>query len=78
MRKLTYLAVFTILACVTISLSDAGVAYADSVTDLLAQSDTRSTPRVNARGIRGLIYLVIAVIGGIGWLFKKMFGGDDD
>ena len=79
MRKLVLFSCCLIVAVTCVMLAEPVLAYADSAQELLAQSDTSSsTPRFRARSIKGLIYLAIAVISGIGWLIKKMIGGGDD
>ena len=54
------------------------ISAAGNTLILAQQSDTSSSsPRIRGRSIRGIIYLVVAVIGGIGWVIKKLFGGDE-
>ncbi len=80
--------VFVLLDCsVTVKTSAAAdsetTAWAvncDSLTILAQYDDDRSGSSVRLRGrsIRGLISLVVLGIAGVGWVFKKLFGGGDD
>lgn len=86
MRKLLLLTAMVLFAFAVLTMFDVSVAQADSgssgfsVPEVLAQdyqnNGGSSTPRIRARSIKGLIYLGIAVISGIGWVIKKMIGSE--
>lgn len=48
---------------------------ADLVPMLAQDSEGGSSVRITGRSIRGLISLGVLVVGGIGWVVKKIVGG---
>ncbi|MEZ6042688.1 MAG: hypothetical protein R3C20_19495 [Planctomycetaceae bacterium] len=90
--KLNLLVVAAIICLVTLVSQRETIAAADVPLSVNAYADAGTIPmlaqageddgyspstRVRSRSVRGLISLVLLGVAGVGWIFKKLFGGGE-